>query len=128
VGDPGITVVNHYRLLSGREAFVAAVNSLARHVEAEGHDGVMDYRFYCCKGDVEGRAVVRYRDAEAWVGHHELVLGWPEMTAFRAVADLARIEIHGPVTPAMLDWINRMGVAQKVLLAGDAVAGFRRVG
>jgi hypothetical protein len=128
VPDRGITVVNHYRLLSGREAFVAAVMQLARRVEAEGHAGVREYRFYCGEGDAEGRAVVHYRDAEAWVGHHELAMGWPEMAAVRSVADLTRIEIHGPVTKAMLDWINRMGVAEKVLLAGDSVAGFGRAG
>ncbi|MGL4238593.1 antibiotic biosynthesis monooxygenase [Tabrizicola sp.] len=124
--DQAITVVNLYRLLSGREAFVVAVNALARRVEAEGHPGVLEYRFFCPEGADDGRAVVRYRDAEAWVGHHDLAMGWPEMAAFRAVAELERIDLYGPVTKAMQDWIDRMGLADRVFHAGGPVAGFSR--
>jgi hypothetical protein len=126
VNDPQITVVNHYRLLSGRDGFVAAVTALARRVEAEGHDGVLDYRFYCGAEDQECRAVVRYRDAEAWVGHHDLAMGWPEMGAFRAVAALESVDLHGPVTASMQIWIDRMGLGDKVRSFSEMVAGFRR--
>ena len=126
VPDPGLTAVNRYRLLSDRAAFIAAVAALAGRVKAEGHKGVLDYRFYCPEGAGEGRAVVRYRDAEAWVGHHDLAMAWPEMAAFRAVAALDWVDLYGLVTPAMRDWIDRMGLGGKVGLMGASVAGFSR--
>lgn len=122
----GITVINRYRLLSGQAAFLAAVTALARRVERDGHDGVLEYRFHLAEGTVWGRAVVRYRDPEAWVGHHDLAMGWPEMAAFRSVAELTEVSLFGPVSPAMRDWIDRMGLAARVRLHGESVAGFRR--
>jgi hypothetical protein len=126
VPDPGITVVNHYRLTAGREAFVAAVTALARRVQVEGHPGVLEYRFHCPPGSSEGHAVVRYLNADAWIGHHDLAMGWPEMAALRASADLAEVALFGPFTPTMRDWCDRMGLADKVRHHGEPVAGFRR--
>jgi len=124
--DGEITVVNHYRLLSGRAAFLAEVTALARRVEAEGHRGVLDYCFFCPDDTVDGRAVVRYRDADTWLAHHDLVMGWPEMAALRTVAELDEINLFGPITDPMRDWFGRMGLAGKVRHHGQAVAGFRR--
>jgi hypothetical protein len=125
VREAEITTVNRYRLLSGREAFGAAVTALARRVGAEGHLGVLDYLFFA-EGVEEARAVVRYRDAEAWVGHHESAMQWQEMAAFRSVAALEQVDLHGPVTEAVGDWIDRMGLTGKVRYWGVAVAGFGR--
>lgn len=124
--DGEITVVNHYRIQSGRPAFLAAVTALACRVEAEGHPGVPGYRFFCPDGTNDARAVVRYRDAEAWLGHHDLVMGWPEMTALRSVADLDEINLFGPITDPMREWFGRMGLAGKVRHHGETLAGFRR--
>ena len=124
--EAGITVVNQYRLTSGREAFLEATAALARRVEAEGHPGVLEYRFHCLPGADVGRAVVRYRSAKAWVGHHELALVWPEMAALRASADLEEVALYGPFTPAMQDWCARMGLAERVRHLGESVAGFCR--
>jgi hypothetical protein len=121
-----IAVVNRYRLLSGREPFLAAAHALAGRVEAEGHPGILSYRLYAPDGLEEARLVARYRDAEAWVGHHDLAMGWPEMAAFRAVAALERVELYGMVTGAMRDWIDRMGLAGRVWFAGPQSAGFGR--
>lgn len=122
----GITVVNRYRLVSGRQAFLTATTALARRVQRDGHRGVLDYRFFCTEGSAEGQAVVRYRDAEAWVGHHDLAMGWPEMAALRAAAELEEITLFGPISDAMRVWIDAMGLAGKVRHQGEAVAGFCR--
>jgi hypothetical protein len=124
--EDAITVVNLYRLTAGPAAFLAATAALARRVEADGHPGVLEYRFHCPPGAQEGRAVVRYRDAEAWVGHHDLAMGWPEMAALRASADLVEVALYGPFTPAMRAWCERMGLLHAVRPQGVPVAGFRR--
>lgn len=124
--ETGIAVVNHYRLLAGRQAFLSAVAALSKRVEAEGHRGVLEYRFHCSDEAGEGRAMVRYRDAEAWLAHHDLAMGWPEMARLRAAAELEEINLFGPITDAMRDWFDRMGLAAKVRHHGEPVAGFRR--
>ena len=119
-----ITVVNRY-VLRDRAGFGAAVAALVARVRDQGHHGVLAYRFYHAGPD-EGRAVVRYSDPGAWVGHHDLIMGWPEMAALRASADLAKVELFGPISPAMQDWIDRMGLAAKVRHRGEPLAGFQR--
>lgn len=81
---------------------------------------------FICAGPDEARAVVRYADPAAWVGHHDLIMGWPEMAAQRAAADLVEIELFGPMTAAMQDWIDRMGLGPKVRHRGEPFAGFQR--
>lgn len=122
-----ITVVNRYWLGQGREAFVAAVTALARRVEVEGHPGVRSYRFFAPEGGSEGRAVVTYADPEAWVGHHEIAYDWPEMAALRAVAELQEIAVHGPISAAMRQWMDRAGISARVRDFGPAQAGFTRI-
>jgi hypothetical protein len=119
-----LSVVNRY-VLRDSLRFEAAVTALAARVRDEGHPGILSYRFYR-PGLDEGRAVVTYADPAAWVGHHDLVMGWPEMVALRAAADLAEIMLFGPVSPAMQDWLDRMGVSGLVRHQGLPVAGFRR--
>lgn len=121
-----IMVVNRYALRAGAEAFIAAVGALAKRVEAEGHPGVLSYRFYCPEGAEEARAVVRYNGPDAWIGHHDIAMGWPEMLALRASADLVEVALHGPLTDAMTDWMARAGLLERVRHHGMAVAGFTR--
>lgn len=117
-----VVAVNRYRVLDAA-AFDAATAALAVRVRKEGHPGVLSYRFYRTE---DGRAVVRYQDPSAWVGHHDLIMGWPEMAALRAAAELAEVLLFGPVTAEMRDWIDRMGLGPRVRLVGEPVAGFVR--
>ena len=117
-----VVAVNRYDLRDG-VAFDAASAALVARVQAEGHPGVLSYRFY---RQAEGRAVVRYRDPAAWVGHHDLIMGWPEMAALRSAATLEEVLLFGPMTAAMQDWIDRMGLSAKVRHQGVPVAGFHR--
>ncbi|WP_431300892.1 hypothetical protein [Tabrizicola sp. BL-A-41-H6] len=122
--DPTITVVNRYRLTAGAEAFVAVVTAMARRVETEGHLGVRSYHFF--RADGEGRAVVTYDSPEAWVGHHDIAMGWPEMAAVRAVSDLEEIALYGPFSDAMRAWLEKAKLLGRLRQAGEAVTGFRR--
>ncbi|MGQ0563794.1 MAG: hypothetical protein ACT4OK_01810 [Gemmobacter sp.] len=121
-----VTIVNRYALRAGAGQFVLAVTALARRVEAEGHPGVLAYRFYAAPDAEEGRAVVLYADPEAWVGHHDIAMGWPEMAALRAVADLVEIAVHGPLSGGMRRWMEISGMMPKVRHVGPVVAGFVR--
>jgi hypothetical protein len=119
-----ITVVNRYALRDP-DGFLSAVTALAARVRDEGHPGVRSYRFFR-PGPNEGRAVVSYADADAWVGHHDLIMGWPEMAVVRAAADLEEICLFGPISPAMQGWIDRAGLGAKLRHMGLPVAGFVR--
>ncbi len=124
--DEPITVVNRYALRAEAGAFVAAVMALARRVEAEGHPGVLSYRFYCPEGATEARAVVRYNGPDAWIGHHDIAMGWPEMAAFRAAADLIAVDLHGSMSDGIIRWIERAGLSGVFRHHGTVVAGFDR--
>ena len=121
-----VIALNRYTLRDAA-GFEAAVAALVARVRSEGHPGVLDYHFYRA-GPEEARAVVVYAGPEAWVGHHDIIMSWPEMAALRASADLAGVDLHGEVTDTMRDWIARMGLASKVRHLGEALAGFHRDG
>ena len=118
-----LIIVNRYEPQDGMAAFVAAVTALARRVEAEGHRGVLSYRFFAA---VEARAVVTYASPEAWMGHHDIAFGWPEMAALHATARLVEVNIHGPFPEAMRAWLDRSGLLARIIHHGAAVAGFDR--
>ena len=119
-----VVVINRYGIRDAG-AFVASVSALVQRVRTEGHRGVRSYHFFLI-APTEGRAVVVYDAPEAWVAHHDIIMGWPEMAALRTAAELQEIELHGPVTEGMRSWIDRMGLAERVRYRGEAVAGFVR--
>ena len=136
--DDRVTIINQYALRD-RGAFVAAVTALAARVRVEGHTGVLSYRFYAPEGTgmqlAEGRAVVIYANPAAlapqpgpaaWVGHHDTAMGWPEMANLRAAAELVEIAIHGPLSDAMANWLDRSGLAPRCVHHGLSVVGFER--
>lgn len=119
-----IVVVNFYALRDA-EAFDRAVKLLVARVRLTGHPGVRSYRFFG-SGPKERRLVAIYEGPDAWVGHHDHVMAWPEMVALRAAARLARTDLYGPLSPPMRDWIDRMGLGRELRHQGEAIAGFRR--
>ena len=121
-----VLVVNRYALTGGSAGFVLAADALARRVQDEGHPGIRHYHFFCPPGAGEGRLVAVYDSPEAWVGHHDIAMGWPELAALRAAADLVEIALHGPLSDAMREWLDRAGLMPRVRHHGVAVAGFQR--
>lgn len=119
-----IVVVNFYALRDPG-GFDRALRVLVPRVRLNGHPGVRSYRFVG-SGPKERRLVAIYERPEAWVGHHDLIMAWPEMAALRAAARLARTDLYGPISPLMQTWIDRMGLGPKLRHHGEAIAGFRR--
>ncbi|WP_435259417.1 hypothetical protein ACSBLW_06500 [Thioclava sp. FR2] len=120
-----LIAVNDYRLLRSAEAFLEAVAVLAARVEREGEQGVLGYRFFADAKGENGRAVVRYTGPAAWLGHHDLSFGWPEMKALHGVATLERVSFLGRVSGEMRDWIAGSGLRAEILHYPDG-QGFDR--
>ncbi len=119
-----IVVVNFYALRDP-DGFDRALRVLAPRVRLQGHEGLRSYRFFG-QGPKERRLVAIYDGPAAWVGHHDLIMGWSEMTALRAAARLARTDLYGPINAPMQAWIEKMGLGKKLRHQGEGIAGFRR--
>jgi hypothetical protein len=116
--------LNHYTLKGRPDEFVVAAQALAARVKSEGHPGVLSYRFFA--GPETARAVVDYADAAAWIGHHEIAMGWPEMKALHQAAGLAHSVFLGCVTDEIRAWLARSGLTVRVEEGYTFAAGFRR--
>jgi hypothetical protein len=126
---PGLTVLNHYRLLGPAGDFVAAISALSRRVEAEGHPGIRGYRFFVSDtgpGLGRARAVIDYVDAAAWIGHHDLAMGWPEMKALHLAARLEDVVFLGPVAPQIHAWLANASLTARLEEGYSLAAGFER--
>ncbi len=123
---PPLVIVNDYVLLAPVAAFNTAIGALAARVRDEGHPGVRSYLFYARAEDATARAIVHYEGPEAWIGHHDIAFGWPEMKALHAVARLAQVTFHGEMTAGIRDWMARAGLVVPVVEYPEFAAGFVR--
>ena len=123
---PHLTVLNLYRLKGSAEAFTFAITALANRVEREGERGLLSYRFWVNEADGTARAVIDYATPQAWIGHHEISMGWPEMKALHAVAALEDVTFLGPLTPEIRTWLAGSSLTAKAHDGFAPAAGFRR--
>ncbi|MDZ4085787.1 MAG: hypothetical protein U1E69_03190 [Tabrizicola sp.] len=123
---PHLTVLNLYRLKASAEAFTFAITALANRVEREGERGLLSYRFWVNEADGTARAVIDYATPQAWIGHHDISMGWPEMKALHTVAALEDVTFLGPLTPEIRTWLTGSSLTAKVHDGFAPAAGFRR--
>ncbi len=123
---PALTAFNLYRLTGSADDFRTATRALADRVEAEGHSGVLSYRFFADAQAAIGTAVVDYADTAAWIGHHDIAMGWPEMQAMHRVARLEEVTFLGDVAPEIRDWIAASGLTATLRTGFAVAAGFVR--
>lgn len=121
-----MTILNRYDLQTTPAEFVAAITKLAARVRAEGHSGVLSYRFFCAPALMQGRAVIDYAGPAAWIGHHDIAMDWPEMQALHRTATLAEVTFLGDVTPEIRDWISQSNLRAQVTAGFSFAAGFQR--
>jgi hypothetical protein len=121
-----LTVLILYEIKRTPEEFELAANALATRVEAEGHPGVLSYRFFVNASENTARGVIDYEDSEAWIGHHEIAMGWPEMTALHTAALLAEITFLGPLTDDIVAWIEGSTLTARIRRGNRFAAGFHR--
>ncbi|WP_159966313.1 hypothetical protein [Profundibacterium mesophilum] len=122
----GLIILNQYELLSTANSFELATKALAARVHEEGHAGVLSYRFFVNPDMLIARAVVEYVDPDAWIGHHNTSMNWPEMKDLHAVAHLGEVTFLGEMTPDIATWISNSSLKAKVLSGNRYVAGFQR--
>jgi hypothetical protein len=125
---PPLTALLTYRRTAPAAVFAEAAAALSARVEGQGHPGVLSYRFFVDDGSPEARAIVDYRDTDAWLGHHALIGPWPELAALRAAAELTEVRFLGEVSAAMLAWLSGSGLRATVHHGARPVAGFARSG
>lgn len=122
-----LTVLNTYKLKKTPEDFRTAIRALAARVQAEGHAGVLSYRFFVSETAGQARAVIDYADAAAWIGHHDIAMVWPEMAALHAVAGLEDVTFLGEMTAQIKDWLRASALTARVTDGYSLAAGFQRV-
>jgi hypothetical protein len=121
-----LTILNVYRLTGSADAFREAIGRLADRVEREGHPGVRGYRFFVNDDDGVARAVIDYDGPDAWLGHHDIAMGWPEMAALHGVATLSEITFLGPLTPEIEAWIASSTLTARISGGYRFASGFQR--
>jgi len=126
MNEPGLTIVNLYTLTGSADAFKAAIERLVARVRDEGHPGVLSYRFFVNEAEKSARAVIDYEDAAAWIGHHDIAMGWPEMAGLHGVAALSEVTFLGPLTPEIQDWIDNSKLTARIRHGNSFAAGFQR--
>lgn len=123
---PELTILNHYVLKDSAAHFSAAITALAARVEHEGEPGVLSYRFFVNEAASSARAVIDYATPQAWIGHHDRSMLWPEMQALHQVATLAEVTFLGPLTEEIQALLAKSGLKAKVHSGFTLAAGFRR--
>jgi hypothetical protein len=114
-------VVSSFYDLRDAVAFDRAARLQVARLRLTGMDGVRSYRFL---GGVRDRRLVAiYETPKAWVDLQEMIAPWAESAALRGAARLARVDVYGPLSPAMRDWVDQMGLGRSVrLLDGTSAA------
>lgn len=123
---PKLTVLIEYQLIGSEAAFRTAISKLVARVQTAGHPGVLSYRFFVNPGAASARAVVDYASPDAWIGHHDISMAWPEMTAMHQVARLTCVTFLGPLTTEIENWISGSNLNVQLDSGHDFAAGFQR--
>lgn len=110
-------VVSNFYDLRDAEAFDRAARLLLARMRLAGMDGVRSYRFLG-SGPRERRLVAVYDRAQAWVDLHDRIMPWAESASLRAGARLMRVDVYGPLSPSMRDWVDEMGLGRRMRLLG----------
>jgi hypothetical protein len=114
-------VVSSFYDLRDAEAFDRAARLLLARMRLTGMEGIRSYRFLP-SGPRGRRLVAVYEGPQAWVDLHDRITPWVESAALRAAARLARVDVYGPLSPSMRDWVEDLGLGRRLrLLGGRAV-------
>lgn len=121
-----LTVLNLYRLNGPSAGFRQAIRPLVDRVQAEGARGILSYRFFVDEAQGLARGVIDYAGPQAWIDHHDISMGWPEMQGLHRAATLAQVTFLGPLTPEIRAWIGQSTLTADILSDNLFVAGFQR--
>jgi hypothetical protein len=63
---------------------------------------------------------------DAWIGHHDIAMNWPEM-AFHTAARLAEVIFLGPLTSEIQAWIESSALTARLRAGNFFAGGFQRL-
>lgn len=126
MSGPRLTILNLYTLTGSADDFRAAIERLASRVRDQGHPGVLSYRFFVNEAEKTARAVIDYENAAAWIGHHDIAMGWSEMSGLHRVATLSEVTFLGLLTPEIQNWIDNSKLTARIHHGNNFAAGFQR--
>jgi hypothetical protein len=106
-----VVQVTHYNLVQSRDAYIAAIQALAKRTEAEGHAGVLEYRFFANTNTEAAGAVITYVDASAWLAHHQIAYQWEEMSQLQSTVQLQSLALFGPLNEGIEAWLSKAGLS-----------------
>lgn len=121
-----LTILNLYELKAAPDHFAQAIDALARRVQAEGDPGVLSYRFFVNASEGTARGVIDYSNPAAWIGHHDIAMGWPEMSALHEIATLSEVVFLGPMTGEIQAWIDSSTLSARIRCGYAFAGGFQR--
>ncbi|MDB6180127.1 hypothetical protein [Paracoccus fistulariae] len=121
-----LTILNRYRLLDRPESFTTAIAALVARVRTDGTPGILSYRFFVNADDKEARGIIDYDTPRAWIAHHDLAMGWPEMKALHQVAALTEVTFLGPLTDEIRDWLAGSSLTARIESGNRFASGFQR--
>lgn len=114
-------VVSSFYDLRDAEAFDRAARLLLARMRMTGLEGIRSYRFLP-SGPRGRRLVAVFDGAQAWVDLHDRITPWAESANLRAAARLARVDVYGPLSPSMRDWVEELGLGRRLRLLGGRAA------
>jgi hypothetical protein len=126
MSSSGLSVTTAYELNGSVAEFHTTITALVDRVRTEGHRGILSYRFFV---DDQGRTAhgfIDYENCDAWIGHHDIAMSWPEMAAMHGVARLTKIEFFGPVDARILKWLDRSNLRATIVTGRAFCSGFER--
>jgi hypothetical protein len=109
--------VSSFYDLRDAEAFDRAARLLLARMRLTGMEGIRSYRFLP-SGPRGRRLVAVYEGPQAWVDLHDRITPWAESANLRAAARLARVDVYGPLSPSMREWVEELGLGRRVRFLG----------
>lgn len=100
-----ISIINSYSLNAAPDTAIPVVDAMVAKVSADGHPGILSYEAFLSDSQDKVIGVFCYQDADAWIGHHELIKGWREFVQLRETLTLTSIQFLGTIPPEIHAWL-----------------------
>ena len=100
-----ISIINRYAPAQTSSRVSAAVDAMVAKVSTDGHPGILSYELFQSEPGAAVIGLFRYADADAWIGHHELIKEWSEFAHLRETLQLTSIRFLGTIPPEIHAWL-----------------------
>lgn len=102
---PVISILNAYSLNTAPNSASRVIDAMVAKVSADGHPGILSYEMFHSGAQDKVLGLFRYQDADAWIGHHELIKDWQEFAQLRETLTLTSIRFLGTIPPEIHAWL-----------------------